>query len=100
MSVILVVDDDAWLGHALTKILGSEGYTVQVSHTAADALVAIQEGVPDVLLLDLGLPDMDGLMLLARLRERGPDRAIPVVVISARDNQADRVLSLKFGADD
>lgn len=77
-----------------------EGYTVHTERTAAEALRAMEAACPDVILLDLNLPDADGLVLVDRLRTRDASCRIPIIVLSARDRQVDRVLSLKLGADD
>jgi DNA-binding response OmpR family regulator len=100
VATIAVIDDDPNLGEVLKKALESEGHTVEVACTAAEALVMIDAAPPELVLLDLTLPDADGLVLLVQLRERQPSASIPLIVLSGRNTQVDRVLGLKFGADD
>ena len=100
MATILLVDDDAVLNEVLGGALASEGHTVHLASTAAEALVAMESVGPDLILLDLTLPDTDGLTLLLRRRHADADLSIPLIVLSGRARQVDRVLSLKFGADD
>lgn len=100
MTTILLIEDDPDLAQVLTKAMIGDGYTVHVERTAAEALSDMESACPDVVLLDLNLPDADGLMLLDKLRTGDAGSQIPIIVLSARDRQVDRVLSLKLGADD
>jgi DNA-binding response OmpR family regulator len=100
VATILLVDNDPALVDALGRALGSEGYTVRFAQTAAEAALAIESARPDLVLLDLMLPDTDGLVLLEKLRQGEASSHLPVIVLSGRQRQVDRVLSLKFGADD
>jgi two-component system KDP operon response regulator KdpE len=94
---VLVVDDEpAILRVVQTNLLG-HGFRVDTAATGGAALDAISRVRPDVVLLDLGLPDMDGLDVLRAIRERG---ATPVVVLSARGAEHDKVAALDLGADD
>lgn len=97
MSRILVVDDDVALVRALSINLRARSYDVQVAHTGAGALAAAAKYPPDVVVLDLGLPDMDGNQVIAGLR--GWTKA-PILVLSARESQAAKVAALDAGADD
>ena len=97
MSRVLVVDDEAGLRHALAINLRARGYDVTVAETGADALTAAAREPPDVVVLDLGLPDMDGTDVITGLR--GWTRA-PIIVLSARTGQGDKVDALDVGADD
>ncbi|MFJ6261542.1 response regulator [Rhodococcus erythropolis] len=97
MSRILVVDDEPQILRALRINLTVRGYDVVTASTGAGALRAAAERPPDVVILDLGLPDMDGTEVLAGLR--GWCRA-PVIVLSARTDSADKVEALDAGADD
>ena len=97
MSRVLVVDDEAGLRHALGINLRARGYDVTLAETGADALAAAAREPPDVIVLDLGLPDMDGTDVIAGLR--GWTRA-PIIVLSARTGQGDKVDALDVGADD
>ena len=97
MSRILVVDDEPQILRALRINLSVRGYEVVTASTGAGALRAAAERPPDVVVLDLGLPDMDGTEVLAGLR--GWCTA-PVIVLSARTDAADKVEALDAGADD
>jgi two-component system KDP operon response regulator KdpE len=94
---ILVVDDEPEIVDAVRRNLAGHGYDVSAAGTGAAALVALAQRPVDVVLLDLGLPDMDGLDVLRRVRAHG---ATPVVVLSARQGEADKVEALTLGADD
>jgi two-component system, OmpR family, KDP operon response regulator KdpE len=94
---VLVVEDDAPIRRFLRAALGESGYRLEEALTAAQALDALINRPPDLVLLDLGLPDRDGLDLLRELR--GWSR-VPVIVLSARDREHDKVVALDTGADD
>jgi two-component system KDP operon response regulator KdpE len=96
-ATILVVDDEAPLRRFLRATLTDRGYRVVEAENAADGLAAAADQAPDVVLLDLGLPDMDGLTVIRRLREW---LTAPIVVISARGQERDKVDALDAGADD
>lgn len=95
---ILLVEDDPMIGRGLVQALASEGMSVDWVRTAADASGAVRDDHHALILLDLGLPDADGLDLLRAARRRGS--AAPVLIISARDELDDRVAGLDIGADD
>ena len=95
---ILVVDDDPALRGALDRALKLEGYRVSFAHDGRQALQMMTGGTQDAVILDLGLPLMDGLEVCRRVRERG-DRT-PVLMLTARDAVTDRVEGLDAGADD
>ncbi len=97
MTRILIVDDDRQLLRALQITLQARGYEVATAASGAEALRAASSHPPDVVLLDLGLPDLDGLTVVEALR--GWTRA-PVVVLSARDEERAKVRALDLGADD
>ncbi|MDQ1673014.1 MAG: two-component system, OmpR family, operon response regulator KdpE [Frankiaceae bacterium] len=97
MTRILVVDDEAQLVRALAINLHARGYEVHTAATGADALAEAARTPPDLVVLDLGLPDMDGLDVVAGLRGW---TAVPIVVLSAREGQHDKVAVLDTGADD
>jgi DNA-binding response OmpR family regulator len=97
-SRILVVEDDPTLGAALVGVLAGEGHEVRWAQTAADASRLLEQGAPDLVLLDLGLPDADGLVVCLEVRQRYPD--VAVVVVTARTDEADAVRALDGGADD
>ncbi len=95
---ILIVEDDAILADGVTRALRQAGYAIdQVdSGTAADQ--ALSDSVHDLVILDLGLPELDGFEVLRRLR--GRDSRVPVLILTARDAVEDRVTGLDLGADD
>ncbi|MGE3267307.1 MAG: response regulator transcription factor [Chloroflexota bacterium] len=94
---ILLVDDDPGVSGLVAQILEDEGYSVQTVGTGADAENMIEELQPDLVLLDIMLPDADGLMLCARLLARWP---APIIMLSGSVRESDRILSLRLGADD
>jgi two-component system KDP operon response regulator KdpE len=94
---ILCVDDEPQILKALTAILDARGFRVVTAVDGASALDATLDGTPDLIVLDLTLPDTDGLELLPRLRSF---LAVPVLVLSARDDEADKIEALNRGADD
>jgi two-component system response regulator QseB len=95
---LLLVEDDAIIGEGVRTGLKLAGYTVDWVRDGHAASLAIDNGVYDLLLLDLGLPRKDGMALLRELRGRGID--VPVLVLTARDTVRDRVKGLDTGADD
>src|SRR6267143_2171766 len=94
----LIVEDDAMLADGLARTLRAGGHIADCVASAEHAALALKNEAFDVVLLDLGLPGMDGFELLARLRRGG--NTVPVIVISARDALGDRVKGLDLGADD
>ena len=94
---VLVVEDDAKLRRPLTLTLASRGYDVVGVETGREALASIAAHTPDLVVLDLGLPDMDGFDVLDQLRT---GFAMPVLVLSARDSAAEKVRLLDGGAND
>jgi two-component system KDP operon response regulator KdpE len=97
MTRLLVVDDDPGLLRALAINLRARSYEVDLATDGADALETASRLPPDAVVLDLGLPDMDGVTIIQGLR--GWSRA-PIIVLSARTGQQDKVLALDAGADD
>ncbi len=95
---ILLVEDDLSLADGLQQALRREGFTVNHVDRGAAALLAIDTESPDIVILDLGLPDMDGLAVLKGIR--GSDTNPLVMVLTARDTTADKVTGLDRGADD
>lgn len=96
-SVVLVIDDEPQLVRAVRTILESRGFDVMEAGTGAQAMDRLLERSPDVIVLDLTLPDIDGLELLERLRSF---TQLPILVLSARDSEQDKVTALTTGADD
>ena len=95
---VLVVDDDAKLTAALRRGLEAEGYTVEVAHDGADGLWLATESAPDVIVLDIMLPLMNGFRVCAALRER--DVWTPIIMLTAKDGDLDEAEGLDTGADD
>jgi DNA-binding response OmpR family regulator len=98
MNHILVVEDDNRINSFMVKGLKAAGYGVSVLDRAHGVLEAVSEKKPDLLLLDLGLPDMDGMDLLKELRGQG--HTMPVIIVTARDELDDRITGLDQGAND
>ena len=94
---VLVVDDDETIRRTLRINLRARGYEVEEVATGADALSTVDDAPPDLVILDLGLPDVDGVEVLRRLRRTS---RVPVVVLSARQQSDDKVEALDEGADD
>ena len=97
MTRILIVEDDQSIRHALRRSLTERGHAVSVAATGMSGLEAVLKELPEVLLLDLGLPDMDGLTLIAMIRAATP---VPILVITAQDDDPTIVRALDAGADD
>lgn len=95
---ILLVEDDLALAKSLVKALGREGFAANHVSTGAEALAAVESDPPELVILDLGLPDMDGLDVLKEFN-RGV-RPLPVLVLTARHTTAEKVSGLNLGADD
>ena len=96
-ETILLVEDDPDTARSLTKALESSGYRVTAVDTGQEARSIIEHVRPDLILLDLMLPDTDGLVLTTALKQL---TSAPIIICSARQEQVDRVLGLKLGADD
>ena len=94
---ILIVEDDAGISNLIATILDANDYEAMTVRTGSEAVTAITSHCPDVILLDLGLPDMDGSAILKFVREWS---ACPIIVVSARNHERDKVDALDAGADD
>jgi two-component system, OmpR family, KDP operon response regulator KdpE len=97
MTRLLLVEDDPQMQRALTLTLSARGYEVETVGAGRDALAAVARSVVDIVVLDLGLPDMDGVEVLSAIRALG---TIPVIVLSARLDRNEKVRALDSGADD
>ena len=97
MTTILAVDDDPAILRTLRINLRARDYEVETAQDGRSALELVQQRVPDLVLLDLGLPDVDGVAVLTRLRSF---TSVPIVVLSARQESDDKVEALDLGADD
>ena len=94
---ILVVEDEPHLSQLVTDVLEAEGYTVIAVGTGGEAEAVLERVKPDLVLLDIMLPDADGLILCSQIQARWP---APVIMVSATKRERDRILSLRLGADD
>ena len=97
MTLVLVVDDEPQIRRALRTSLEAHGYQVATVGTGEEGVVGVAEQGPDLVLLDLGLPDLDGTDVLRRIRGFSD---VPVIVVSVREDQSDKVAALDAGADD
>jgi len=95
---ILVVDDDRAVRDALRRALTLAGYEVQAAEGGQQALTQVAAGVPDAVVLDIGMPDIDGIEVCRRLRRTG--NRVPILMLTARDAIEDRIDGLDAGADD
>ena len=95
--IVLIIDDELQIRRLLRVCLEGNGYRVLEASSGQDGLMQAAQHPPDVVLLDLGLPDMDGVAVLKRLREWS---RVPVVVLSVRDREEEKVAALDHGADD
>ncbi|MBL7063858.1 MAG: response regulator transcription factor [Anaerolineae bacterium] len=97
-ETILVVDDEPAIVQVIRERLEREGYQVCVAETGEAALEAVAEAPPDLLILDLMLPGLDGFDVLRRLRQENQE--LPIIILTARDDDVDVVVGLELGADD
>jgi DNA-binding response OmpR family regulator len=95
---VLIVEDDAVIGHHLTLGLQAHGYPTTWCHTGAAAQIHVRENEPAIVLLDLGLPDLDGVDLARDLRNALPDMLL--IILTARSDEIDVIVGLDAGADD
>jgi len=95
---LLVVDDDANIAELLSAALRFVGYEVQVARSGAEALVIARQSAPDLVVLDVMLPDLDGFEVTRQLRGQG--MSLPVVFLTARDQMQDKLTGLTIGGDD
>lgn len=98
MTLVLLAEDDAAISEPLARALRREGYDVDVREDGAQALELALQGEADVVVLDLGLPNLDGLEVCRRLRAEG--HVVPVLILTARADEVDTVVGLDAGADD
>ncbi len=94
---ILLVDDDVSIQRAVAPLLRSRGYHVEVVGTGVEAVTAVADRSPDLIVLDLGLPDLEGVEVCRRMREH---TKAPIVILSARSEESEKVAALDLGADD
>lgn len=94
---VMIIEDEEAISNFIATTLKANAYAPLVARTASEALSMIPSHCPDLILLDLGLPDMDGVEILKKIREWS---SIPVIVVSARGEESDKVEALDLGADD
>lgn len=99
MDDILVVDDEASVVEVVSLYLKREGFTVRTARDGRQALDAIQDNPPALVVLDLMLPSIDGMEIMRRVRE-DPQTSMPVIMLTARSQETDRIYGLEMGADD
>ena len=97
---VLVVEDEPDIRHLIAHHLGREGFRCREVATGAEALRAVRTSIPDLIVLDLMLPEMGGLEVCRRLRGDAGTAAIPIIMLTAKSDEIDRVVGLELGADD
>jgi two-component system, OmpR family, response regulator MprA len=97
-AAVLLVDDDAPIRRMLERTLSAEGYAVAAAADGGSALALVERSMPDVIVLDVAMPGLDGLAVTRRLRSKGLD--VPILLLTARDALHQRVEGLDAGADD
>ncbi|MBO0466496.1 DNA-binding response regulator [Enterococcus plantarum] len=97
MATILIIEDDDVIAEFMGAVLEKEKHTVHLAHSALEGLSTFRMWPMDLILLDLGLPDQDGIEVLKKIRETA---AVPIIIISARDHENNKVEALDLGADD
>ena len=97
MSRILIVDDDRDICNALRIYLSSENHEIEEAHNGEEALKAMDAYMPDLILMDIMMPGMDGITATSRIREKSN---VPIILLTAKSEDSDKVLGLNIGADD
>ncbi|MGX7244536.1 response regulator transcription factor [Enterococcus quebecensis] len=97
MATILIIEDDDVIAEFMGAVLEKEKHTIHLAHSALEGLSTFRMWPVDLILLDLGLPDQDGIEVLKKIRETSP---VPIIIISARDHENNKVEALDLGADD
>jgi DNA-binding response OmpR family regulator len=97
---VLIVEDDRDIADLVAHYLGKAGFATDVLSSGRDALAAIRERPPDLVILDLMLPQVDGLEICRIMRAHDPTAAIPIIMLTARGEESDRIVGLEIGADD
>jgi DNA-binding response OmpR family regulator len=100
MSRVLVVEDDKDIAALIGRYLTKAGYTTEVVNSGADVVPRVRQDPPSLLILDLMLPGASGLQICSALRAEPATSAVPIIMLTARGEEADRVLGLELGADD
>ncbi len=94
---VLIVEDDKYIMSLTTIYLKDEGYKTIAAITGKEAIILFYANNPDIILLDLGLPDMDGMDVIKQIREQSN---VPIIVVSAREEESEKIRALDLGADD
>ena len=94
---ILIVEDEKSIARFMKAVLNANGYDVMLAQSGAEALSMVSSHCPDLVILDLGLPDIDGMAVISRVRSW---TELPILVVSARGHEQDKVAALELGADD
>ncbi|MBM7689753.1 DNA-binding response regulator [Enterococcus ureilyticus] len=97
MATILIIEDDDVIAEFMGAVLAKEKHTIHLAHSALEGLSTFRMWSIDLILLDLGLPDQDGIEVLKKIRETS---SVPIIIISARDHENNKVEALDLGADD
>lgn len=97
LPMILIVEDDRPVRRLISMALKSRGYQTETAANGSEAILSLTGHAPDILILDLGLPDMDGNDIIKKVREWS---LLPIIVVSARSDERDKIDALDFGADD
>jgi DNA-binding response OmpR family regulator len=97
---ILIVEDDAKTGASIEMYLRHDGFRTELARSGTEGLQKARETTPDLVVLDLMLPGLDGITLCRAVRAQGPNVATPILMVTARDSESDKVLGLESGADD
>ncbi len=97
MNHVLVVDDEPAIVEIVRDYLADAGYRVSTAHSGAEALRQVRSILPDLIVLDLGLPELDGLDVARTIRQSS---RVPIIMLTARSDEADRIVGLELGADD
>jgi two-component system, OmpR family, alkaline phosphatase synthesis response regulator PhoP len=97
---VAVIEDDADIAFTIRVNLEREGYAVSTYANGHEGLLAVQQGGPDFLILDLNLPDLDGFTICRELRRHPTTTKLPILMLTARTSEADRIMGLELGADD
>ena len=97
VQTVLVVEDEASIASFVSLYLKNAGYTVRTVGTGKDALAQVEAGRPDLIVLDLMLPDVDGIEVCQRIRQSSE---VPILMLTARDEDVDKIIGLEVGADD
>ena len=100
MADVLVVEDESDIRHLIVHHLERDGFRCREASTGVEALRAVRTSAPDLIVLDLMLPEMDGFEVCRRLRGDAGTAAIPIIMLTAKSDEIDRVVGLELGADD